>query len=74
MTFIGGCRILNIDNNDRFSEFFTVEEMAEYLRIGRSKAYALCKDDDFPKITIGKNIRIPRESLNNWLLMKINQK
>ena len=37
------------------------------LKIGRNSAYSLMKNSPFPIIKIGKNIRIPKESFDNWL-------
>ena len=48
-------------------EFITVIEMAEMLKISRSKAYQLIKIRDFPLIKIGKNIRINKNKFLNWL-------
>jgi excisionase family DNA binding protein len=45
----------------------TVSEMAKILRIGRSSAYELCKQKEFPVIRIGKNIRIPQRALLDWV-------
>ncbi len=45
----------------------TVEEMAEVLRIGRSSAYELCRQNEFPVIRIGRSIRIPRKALLDWI-------
>lgn len=45
----------------------TVEEMAKILRIGRSSAYELCRQKEFPVIRIGKNIRIPEKALLDWV-------
>lgn len=60
-----------MNSNERFYNFLTVDEMANYLRIGRSKAYQICQQEDFPKITLGKKIRIPREELNSWISHKL---
>lgn len=48
-------------------ELLTVKELGEFLKIGRSKAYFLIKQKDFPIIKIGKNIRINKDNLLNWL-------
>lgn len=48
-------------------QFLTVEELAAFLRIGRSKAYELCHQPDFPAIRIGRTIRISREAFLAWL-------
>lgn len=45
----------------------TVDEMAELLRIGRSSAYELCRQKEFPVVRIGRNIRIPKRALLEWV-------
>lgn len=45
----------------------TVKELAEVLRIGRSSAYELCRQNEFPVIRIGKSIRIPKKALFDWI-------
>jgi excisionase family DNA binding protein len=45
----------------------TVVELAQYLKIGRSKAYELTREPDFPVVRIGKQLRIPEQSLVRWL-------
>lgn len=49
------------------TEFMTVMEMAETLKISRSKAYQLIKLPDIPIIKIGKNIRIDKNKFFSWL-------
>ena len=41
----------------------TVGEMASVLRIGRNAAYQLVKDGYVQSIHVGRNIRIPRNAL-----------
>ena len=48
-------------------KLLTVTELASILRIGRSSAYELCKENQFPVVRIGKNIRIPKQSLYRWI-------
>ena len=45
----------------------TVKELAEVLRIGRSSAYELCRQNEFPVIRIGNSIRIPKKALFDWI-------
>lgn len=45
----------------------TVKELAKVLRIGRSSAYELCRQNEFPVIRVGKNIRIPKKALFDWI-------
>ena len=49
------------------NEIMNVNDLAKYLKIGRSKAYKLINSSGFPAIRIGKNIRIMKHDLNNWL-------
>lgn len=46
---------------------YTVQDVAEILSISKPKAYELTHRADFPKIMIGRCIRIPIESFNAWL-------
>lgn len=49
------------------NELITVTEMADFLRISRTKAYTIIKYADFPKIKIDKSIRIIKAELLEWL-------
>lgn len=49
------------------SNLITVLEMADLLKISRSKAYSLIKEKDFPLVKIGKCIRIKKDELLKWL-------
>ena len=46
------------------NRFLSVKEMAQYLGIGMNKAYALCKEQDFPTIRLGNTILIDKEKLD----------
>lgn len=49
------------------NNLITVMEMADLLKISRSKAYSLIKEKNFPIIRMGKLIRINKEKLLTWL-------
>ena len=49
----------------------TVGEMAEYLKISRSKAYAMVARKEIPHLRIGKNVRIRLKDLLKWLETQI---
>lgn len=49
------------------SDLLTVLDMAKLLKISRSKAYSLTKEENFPIIKIGKSIRIIKKELYTWL-------
>ncbi len=52
---------------DNENYLITVLEMADILKISRSKAYEIIKEKTFPIIKIGKCIRINKKELYNWL-------
>ena len=45
----------------------TVPELARQLQIGRDQAYNLCHIPGFPCIRIGRNIRVIKSRLEDWL-------
>ena len=50
------------------NRYMTVMEMAQYLRIGRTKAYKLAKDPSLPVIHIGQKILIDKKAFDEvWL-------
>ena len=48
-------------------EIWTVPEVAEYLKMSKSKLYNLIQRDEIPHIKIGKNIRIQETDQMEWL-------
>lgn len=48
-------------------ELMTINDMIKFLKISRSKAYELVNTKGFPVIKFGRNIRIRKTDLNNWL-------
>jgi excisionase family DNA binding protein len=46
---------------------YSVPEIAAILQIGRSKAYDLCKENQFAVIRVGKSVRISKKSFDSWL-------
>ena len=49
------------------NNLITVLEMADILKISRSKAYSIIKQKDFPVIKIGKCIRLNKDKLFEFL-------
>ena len=45
----------------------TIEELTDFLHIGRSKAYELCHKSGFPASKYGRKILINRQRLVEWL-------
>lgn len=45
----------------------TVKELQEILKMSRTKTYQIVNQPDFPKIRIGREIRIPEKELEIYL-------
>lgn len=56
------------------AQYYTVEDIAKIMKIGRGSAYKLINIDGFPAIKIGRTIRIPIEEFDTWRARHINQK
>ena len=46
---------------------FTVDELSSILRIGRNTAYELVRSGAIRSIKIGRQIRIPRQAVYDYL-------
>jgi excisionase family DNA binding protein len=42
-------------------------EVADLLGLGRTRVYALIGAKDIPSIKIGASVRVPLESLRDWI-------
>ena len=47
---------------------YSVKELPEVLGISRPTAYELVHRSDFPTISVGKRILIPKAALDRWLM------
>ena len=54
-------------SNDNFPDIMTIPQAAKYLQIGISKAYEMSHWDGFPAIRIGRQVRVPKQALLEWL-------
>ncbi|MBX6764579.1 MAG: helix-turn-helix domain-containing protein [Rubrobacteraceae bacterium] len=52
---------------DEQHEWLKVPEVAEVLRIARSRAYELVAEGEIPSVRIGRSVRVSRRELENWL-------
>lgn len=59
--------IKNVYSPDEIPVIMTVPELAAFLGIGRTQAYALARSNQLDTIRIGKNIRIPRHAVLRFL-------
>jgi excisionase family DNA binding protein len=48
-------------------EWLKVPEVAQMLRIARSRAYELVGSGEIPSVRIGRSVRISRRELERWL-------
>ena len=46
---------------------YTIPEVAEYLKMSKSKVYYLIQRREIPYIKIGRNVRIKESDLLKWL-------
>jgi excisionase family DNA binding protein len=44
-----------------------IEEVAEILRLGRSKTYDLVARGELPGVRFGRSVRVPAAALRRWL-------
>jgi len=54
-------------NYDDIPEVLTVEDLKRVLKIGTNKAYEIVNQVSFPKVKIGRQIRIPKRLFLQWL-------
>lgn len=52
---------------EQFPDILTVKDLQDVLSIGRSKAYAILHSGELQYITIGRQIRIPKKYLLDYL-------
>jgi excisionase family DNA binding protein len=52
---------------DTQHEFLKVPEVAEELRIARSRAYEMVANGTIPAVKIGRSVRVSRKELEGWL-------
>jgi excisionase family DNA binding protein len=53
--------------------FLTVLELADYLRVSRTKAYQLVWSGEMPSVRVGGQLRIPREELERRLAAAVGE-
>lgn len=46
----------------------TLDEVAQYLRVSKNTAYALCVSAGFPAVKVGRRIRVPLQAFEQWLM------
>ena len=59
---------------DELPLMLSVSQVAKVLGISRTSTYDLVKEKDFPSITIGSRIVVPKEELILWIKNQIKNK
>jgi excisionase family DNA binding protein len=54
-------------NLEELPPLMTVEELSDFLRIGRRKTYEVVRSKGFPMIRLGNAYRIPKKAFLTWL-------
>jgi len=54
-------------------EFYTIKDIQAILHIGKNKAYALVKLDQFPTLRIGNKTLIYKKEFEQWLIENQNR-
>ncbi len=52
---------------ENVSGVFTIDELADYLKIPKSTLYKLAKEGKLPGQKIGRHWRFSREAVDQWL-------
>ena len=52
---------------EQFPDILTVKDLQDILSIGRSKAYSILHSGELQYVTIGRQIRIPKKYLLDYL-------
>ena len=50
-----------------YKEVMDIKDLAEYLRIGKSKIYGLIRARKIPASRIGRQYRFSKEVIDSWL-------
>ena len=52
---------------ENYDDVVTVEQLAEMLKIGRNTAYELVRANIVPSVRVGRNIRIPKHTIIEYI-------
>ena len=50
-----------------FDKWLTIEELATYLKISRTKLYGMAQRGEIPASKIGNQWRFDREEIDQWM-------
>jgi len=50
-----------------YDKWLTIEELSEYLKIGRTKLYRLAQEGTIPTSKVGGQWRFDRDEIDKWM-------
>lgn len=56
---------------DNYDDILTLDQLTEILAIGRNTAYRLLQSGDLKGFLLGNKWRIPRSSLEEYIISKV---
>lgn len=56
-----------LEDVDEHSKILTIDELARYLKVGKTTLYRLAQDGEIPGQKVGKHWRFNRDSIDRWL-------
>lgn len=59
---------------NQYGDIITIKELCEILMIGRNRAYELLKDGQISAFQLGRNWKIPKIALEEYLKMQAKVK
>lgn len=48
-------------------KWLTIDELSEYLKMGRTKLYRMTQDGEIPASKVGNQWRFDREEIDEWM-------
>ena len=60
-------RLINAGTGDKARRLMTISEVAAVLHVRPARAYELAKLGVLPVVRIGRQIRVPEDSLLQWI-------
>jgi len=49
------------------AKWLTIEELADYLKLGRTKLYQMAQDGSMPASKLGNQWRFDRDEIDTWM-------
>ena len=49
------------------TKWLTIEELAEYLKMGRTKLYRMAQEGEIPASKVGNQWRFDRDEIDKWM-------